>query len=60
MPHEPGVPEQLGAGSFSPPLAEANTDSFFTSLVEPQCGHFVPFQALDRTRISLSRSQFPQ
>jgi hypothetical protein len=31
-------------------------DNFF----EPQCGHAVPFQSLERTRISLSRSHFSQ
>ena len=41
-------------------LAEANTDSFFASFVEPQCGHFAPFHRLERTRISLSQSHFPQ
>jgi hypothetical protein len=41
-------------------LAEANTDNFFKSLTEPQCGHGVPFQLLERTRISLSLSHFAQ
>jgi hypothetical protein len=41
-------------------LDDANTDSFFSSFVEPQCGHFAPFHLLERTRISLSRSHFPQ
>jgi hypothetical protein len=36
------------------PALEANTDSLFVSRAEPQCGHFVPVQSLDRTRISLS------
>jgi hypothetical protein len=31
-----------------------------SSFVEPQCGHFVPRQSEERTRISLSRSHFPQ
>jgi len=51
---------QLGA---SPPLlgpVDANVENFFSSFVEPQCGHFVPFQLLERTRISLSRSHFSQ
>jgi len=51
--------EQAGAGSF-PPMLEAKTDSFFSSLVEPQWGHSVPFQREERTRISLSFLQPPQ
>jgi hypothetical protein len=52
---------QTGAGSVAPPpLAEANTENFLASLVEPQFGHFVPFQSLERTRISLSFSHFAQ
>jgi len=39
---------------------EANTDSFFVNFVEPQRGHFAPFHRLERTRISLSQSHFPQ
>jgi hypothetical protein len=39
---------------------EAKTESFFSSFVEPQCGHFAPFQRLERTRISLSLSHFSQ
>jgi len=39
---------------------EANTDSFFFSFVEPQCGHFAPCHRLERTRISLSLSHFSQ
>jgi|GEM_PF-3528986 len=62
MPHELGVPEQLGGGGALPVLAveEAKVENFFASRVEPQCGHFVPSQLLERTRISLSRSHFPQ
>jgi hypothetical protein len=59
--HELGVPVQVGAGSVAPPaLAEANTENFLASFVEPQFGHFVPFQSLERTRISLSLSHFSQ
>ena len=43
-----------------PAVAEANAENFLASLVEPQCGHFVPFQSLERTRISLSVSHFSQ
>jgi len=35
MPHELGTPEQVGA-SVAPALAEAKTDSFLVSRVEPQ------------------------
>jgi hypothetical protein len=59
MPHDPGVPVHEGA-SLALPVEEANTENFLASFVEPQCGHFVPFQSLERTRISLSRSHFPQ
>jgi hypothetical protein len=57
MPHDLGVPVQVGSVLFP---VEANTESFFASLAEPQCGHLAPFQSLDRTRISLSRSHFSQ
>jgi len=39
---------------------DANVENFFVSLVEPHCGHLAPFQSLERTRISLSRSHFSQ
>jgi hypothetical protein len=39
---------------------EANTDKRFESLADPQCGHFVPFQLLERTSSSLSFSHFSQ
>ena len=55
----PPIP-QAGPGPASATVAEANTDSFFSSFTDPQWGHLVPFQSLDRTRISLSRSHFPQ
>jgi len=61
MPHDLGVPVQAGAGSLPPPaLAEANTENFLANFVEPQFGHFVPSQWLERTRISLSFSHFSQ
>jgi hypothetical protein len=60
MPQERGLPEQLGGSADSPALEEANTDSFFISFFEPQCGHFVPFHSLERTSTSLSRLQSPQ
>ena len=59
MPQELGLPVHVGA-SLSLPLAEANTESFLASFVEPHCGHFVPFHVMERTRISLSRSHFSQ
>lgn len=55
MPQERGLPEQF-AGSLALPPDEAKTDSFFSNFTEPQWGHFVPSHALERTRISLSRS----
>jgi hypothetical protein len=64
VPHaqqEVGVPEQdAGDGAELPAVAEAKVENFFSSLVDPQCGHFVPSQFLERTRISLSRSHFSQ
>ena len=62
MPQEWGVPVQLGAGAALalPAIEEANVENFFSSLVEPQLGHFVPSHLLERTRISLSFSHFPQ
>jgi len=62
MPHEVGVPVQLGAGAGlpMPAVAAAKVENFFASFVEPQCGHFVPSQSRARTRISLSHSHFPQ
>jgi hypothetical protein len=59
MPQELGFPVQDGPASLPPP-EEAKTESFLESRGEPQCGHFVPFHLLERTRISLSRSHFPQ
>jgi hypothetical protein len=54
IPQELGTPEQVGAAAPPPGLAEANVENFFSSFVEPQPGHFVPPQWLERTRISLS------
>jgi len=59
IPHELGVPEHEGSLPSLPAL-EAKTENFFASFVEPQCGHFVPSQLLERTSTSLSRSHFPQ
>lgn len=50
----------LGLAAAAPAVAEAKVENFLASLVEPQCGHLVPSQSLDRTRISLSRSHLPQ
>ena len=52
-PQEWGVPVQDGSAP-APPVLEAKTENFFASLVEPQCGHFVPSHWLERTRSSLS------
>jgi len=59
LPHERGVPEQEGSVA-PPPPEDAKTDNFLESFVDPQRGHFVPFQSFERTRISLSESHFPQ
>jgi hypothetical protein len=59
MPHEPGLPEQDGS-ALSPPLEEANTESFLDSFVDPQWGHLVPSQLLERTSTSLSLSHLSQ
>jgi hypothetical protein len=52
MPH-------AGAASDMPPPADANTESFFSSRVDPQWGQAVPFQSLDRTSSSLSFPHLP-
>jgi hypothetical protein len=59
MPQEPGFPLQDGS---APPSAapDENTESFFVNLGEPQCGHFVPVQSLERTSSSLSCSHRTQ
>jgi hypothetical protein len=44
----------------APVLAEAKVENFLDNFFEPQCGHSVPFQSLERTRISLSCSHFSQ
>jgi len=41
-------------------VAEAKMENFLDNFFDPQCGQAVPFQALERTRISLSRSHFSQ
>ena len=59
MPQEPGFPVQEGseAPSAGP---DAKTENFLVNFGEPQCGHFVPVQSLERTSTSLSFSQFSQ
>jgi hypothetical protein len=53
IPHERGLPEQSAAGALWPVTLEAKVEKPFFSLVEPQSGHFVPFQLLERTSTSL-------
>lgn len=53
-------PDSQDGESLPPPPAAVNVENFFASLVEPQCGHEVPLQSEERTRISLSRSHLPQ
>jgi hypothetical protein len=59
MPQDFGWPVQDGAAD-SPATAEANVENFLFNFAEPQCGHLVPFQLLDRTSTSLSCSQLSQ
>ena len=60
MPQEWELPVQEGASPLPPTTEEANTENFLVSFAELQCGHFVPSQLLERTRISLSFPHFPQ
>jgi len=53
-----GLPLQAGGSWLS--CAAANTESFFTSFGDWQCGHLVPFQRVDRTSTSLSLLQDSQ
>ena len=57
-----GIPEQGGISAEEPSEVDAaNTDSFFSSLTDPQDGHFAcPFHSLERTRISESLLQSSQ
>jgi hypothetical protein len=59
-PHDRGVPVQADPLRLSAAAAEANTENFLESLVEPQRGHLAPCHLLERTRISLSVSHFSQ
>jgi len=52
------VPQAIG--SLPPALLEAKVENFFSKRVDPQCGHLVPVQSLDRTSTSLSFSHFRQ
>jgi hypothetical protein len=54
-----GLPEHAGPSS-APLEVEANTESFFCSLVEPHFGQCVPRQSVERTSTSLSLSQSAQ
>jgi len=54
------VPEQDGATAAELVELEAKVENFLASFDEPQWGHFVPFQSLERTRISLSFSHLSQ
>jgi hypothetical protein len=47
-------------GALAPAEAEANTDSFFVRRVEPQRGHSVPSQFMERTNTSDSLPQASQ
>ena len=55
QPQPLGFAMQVGAsGAVPPAVAEAKIENFFDSFVEPQCGHAVPFQSVERIRSSLS------
>jgi hypothetical protein len=63
VPHNPqleGRPVQTGSAFDSPPLFEANVESFFVNFVDPHCGQGVPCHWDERTRTSLSLPQFSQ
>ena len=59
MPQDRGLPVHTGA-SLLLPVDEAKTENFLEIFFDPQCGHLVPFQSLERTRISLSCSHWSQ
>jgi hypothetical protein len=59
-PHPPPPLAHIGASFPALELAEAKTENFLDNFFDPQCGQAVPFQSLERTRISLSRSHFLQ
>lgn len=54
------APPEAAPEPAGPAPEEANTESFFSSFVEPHCGQRVPFQSLERTSTSLSVSQARQ
>jgi hypothetical protein len=61
MPQDPGLPlHPAGASSKAADPPDAKTESRFLRRVEPQWGHLVPLQSLDRTRTSLSFAHFSQ
>ena len=41
-------------------MLDAKTENFLVSFLEPQLGHGVPSQSLERTRTSLSFPHFSQ
>jgi hypothetical protein len=59
-PQQPPPPLPQAGALLPPALTEAKVENFLDNFFEPQCGHSVFFEWLDRTRISLSRSHFPQ
>jgi hypothetical protein len=56
----PPLPPPVAAMLVEPALAEAKVENFLDNFLEPQCGHSVPFQSDERTRISLSVPHFSQ
>jgi hypothetical protein len=55
-----GWPEQAGSEAAPPATVDANEENCFVSFVEPQFGHWAPFQLVERTRISESAPHLPQ
>lgn len=54
-PQELGTPEQEASDEpFPPGMEEAKVENFLLNFRESQAGQRVPFQSLERTRISLS------
>jgi hypothetical protein len=61
VPHNPqdlGLPVHTGPSSAPP--EDANTENFFSSFFDPQCGQAVAFDLLERTSTSLSFPHFSQ
>ncbi len=60
VPLQSAPPDEPTPAESPPATDEAKTESFFANRVDPHFGHRVPFQSVDRTRISLSTVQASQ